>query len=498
MTKLRRRWLEAGLAAGLALASGWLLWAARSGAQEANAILVERPGQQSLERVAIRVFEGEPYVSAREAARLVDASLHWRPEVRKLVLRTLKHTLKLTVDNRFVVLDESDVFQLTAPVRQSSGEIFVPLTVFPAVLSGRFVPQARLARGRLLLVADEPDAGPPEIVVEGPITRLVLPSTRPLEAAIVSARESRFTVRIPGAHLTPLPGDTLGAKGLIRRVRFAREPGTLWMEVRFSPETAGYRLRAGSSRDRLELETSRAPAPGGFVELESELIEGQAHALRVLVLDPGHGGSDSGFVAAPGVREKDLTLALAREVREELSRLLPDLQVILTRERDETLDPPLRVEIANRAHADLYVSLHLDGFAGTRLGGATAYVPPPLGVDVESFLGGEDTGALGRPRARPVQLVGWQRAAGRHHAEARSVAELMLASLAADRWGPTRMRFAPTYVTTGADCPALLLECATLSSATARQALTTRDGIRELGQAVARALDRYAEGGAQP
>lgn len=461
-------------------------------------LVVERTGQSKTETVPVRAIEDQHYLAARDLARLVGASLHWRADVRKLVVRTVHHDLKFTVDSRWVVLDEGETFQLDAPVRQVEGEVWVPVSAFETILSGRFVPQARLVRGHLLLVADEPDAGPPKLTVEGPITRLELPCKRPLDVGLVSARLSRFTLRIPGAHLTPLPGDTLAGSGLVSRAGFRREPGELWIELALSNAAEGYRLRTLSDPERVQLEVSRAPIPTGFVPLVAELAPGVPRPLRVLVIDPGHGGADSGYVATPGVREKDLTLALARALRDELRRRLPDTQILLTREKDETLAPPLRVEQANRVHADLYLSLHFDAAPGTALAGVTAYVAPPLGVDPQQLVGGEDASARGRSRARPVLLVSWTRAAGRHHAEARTVADLLVASLAADGRGPARVRVLPTYPTEGADCPAVLLECGTTGRKDEVARLVTPDGTRALATSLARAVERYALGEAWP
>lgn len=492
----------AGLAAVLLAAAAGISSPQRApgkGSGGTGSLVVERMGVGQVERLPTRVFDGQEYLSARHLARLLGASLHWRADVRKLVLRNVRHTLKLTVDARFAVLDESETFQLSAPVRQAEGEVYVPISAIPAVLSGRFLPMARLVEGRLLLVADEPDAGPPELRAEGGITRLTLPAEHPLEAGLVSARAGRFTVRIPGAHLTPVPGDTLAPAGIVEQVRFRREPGSLWMELRLAPGARGYRLRSLRGPDRIELEVAGGvPLPAGFVELGPESGAAAARPVRLLVLDAGHGGVDSGFVAAPGVREKDLTLTLARLVREQLRRRQPRLEVLLTREADVTLPPPARVEMANRAHADLFLSLHLDGAPGTELAGVTAYVTPPPGLEVETLLGGEGPQALGRPRPRPVPLVSWQRAAARHHAEARSAAETLLASLGGDGFGPTRLRVVPTYVTEGADCPAVMLECGSLSQPTERALLGTADGMRALAEAVARAVGSYVQGGTWP
>jgi N-acetylmuramoyl-L-alanine amidase len=495
--------LAVALLALCAGASGWGVRTSRAvpaAPPTEGTLIVERSGQGQVERVPTRIFDGQPYISARQLARLLSASLHWRADVRKLVLRNVKHTLKLTVDMRFVVIDEAQVFQLPAPVRQFAGEVYVPLSGVPTVLSGRFIPQARLDENRLLLVADEPDAGPPVLVVDHDITRLTLPSTRPLEAGLASARASHFTLRIPGAHLTPLPGDTLASVGLVQAVRFGREPGDLWLDLRLAPEAAGYRLRSLHAPDRIELEVTGTPLPQGFVELAAEFGRASTQPVRVLVLDAGHGGADSGFVAAPGVKEKDLTLRLALAVRDRLADRLRGVQVILTRDADVGPPPPARVELANRVHADLFLSLHLDGAPGTALAGITAYVAPPLGMDLETLLGGEaaQPERPGRPRPRRVLMVNWQSAAGRHHAEARGAADLLLASLAADGLGPARLRVVPTYVTEGADCPAVMLECGSLSDPRELAALQTPDGLRRLAESISRAVERYATGGQWP
>lgn len=79
----------------------------------------------------------------------------------------------------------------------------------------------------------------------------------------------------------------------------------------------------------------------------------------VVALDPGHGGSNSGCAAVDGTaHEKDVTLALARELQAELQRRLPHATVVLTRSGDETVTLAERVARANATRADLLISLH--------------------------------------------------------------------------------------------------------------------------------------------
>src|SRR5205085_1415763 len=89
------------------------------------------------------------------------------------------------------------------------------------------------------------------------------------------------------------------------------------LELRIAPEAAGYRLLADPGARRVTLEFRRAPRAD--LEAFAPEVHPAPGGVRVVVLDPGHGGADPG-VRAGGLAEKDLTLALARRLREELVR----------------------------------------------------------------------------------------------------------------------------------------------------------------------------------
>jgi N-acetylmuramoyl-L-alanine amidase len=95
------------------------------------------------------------------------------------------------------------------------------------------------------------------------------------------------------------------------------------------------------------------------------LVPALASARPVVVVDPGHGGSNTGAYGPElGKHEKELTLSLARRVTSYLAQWLPGASVLLTRERDEYLTLASRAERANRARADLFLSLHLNASTG--------------------------------------------------------------------------------------------------------------------------------------
>jgi N-acetylmuramoyl-L-alanine amidase len=94
--------------------------------------------------------------------------------------------------------------------------------------------------------------------------------------------------------------------------------------------------------------------------------------LIIVALDPGHGGEDPGAIGPTGLREKDVVLAIALELRERLNAI-PGMRVMLTRESDHFVPLAERVRKARRVQADLFVSLHADAFLRREARGASVF-----------------------------------------------------------------------------------------------------------------------------
>jgi len=94
---------------------------------------------------------------------------------------------------------------------------------------------------------------------------------------------------------------------------------------------------------------------------------------RRVVIDPGHGGMDSGAVGKHGGREKDATLAIGLKVREFLKKEMPGAEVFMTRDGDSTVSLRERTDLANRVNADLFVSIHINSNSNTEVSGIETY-----------------------------------------------------------------------------------------------------------------------------
>jgi N-acetylmuramoyl-L-alanine amidase len=89
----------------------------------------------------------------------------------------------------------------------------------------------------------------------------------------------------------------------------------------------------------------------------------------VLVIDPGHGGTDPGAVGPGGVQEKHVVLQVAKELRQIIRRKLPQYQVVMTREDDVYVTLTDRAKIANAHRADAFISIHANASESRKVRG---------------------------------------------------------------------------------------------------------------------------------
>jgi len=103
----------------------------------------------------------------------------------------------------------------------------------------------------------------------------------------------------------------------------------------------------------------------------------------VIAIDAGHGGEDPGALGPGGIREKDITLAIARQLHGLLSQE-PGFKSVLIRGGDHFVPLRKRTEIARKHKADLFISIHADSFSGSDARGGSVYTLSQRGASSES------------------------------------------------------------------------------------------------------------------
>ena len=112
--------------------------------------------------------------------------------------------------------------------------------------------------------------------------------------------------------------------------------------------------------------------PGLAAHPSSQQAQAKIDRLIVVAIDPGHGGEDPGAVGPSGLREKDVVLAVALQLRDRINAR-PGMRAMLTRDADFFVPLHERVRKARRVQADLFVSIHADAFITPQARGASVF-----------------------------------------------------------------------------------------------------------------------------
>lgn len=118
-----------------------------------------------------------------------------------------------------------------------------------------------------------------------------------------------------------------------------------------------------------------------FISVSAQNIDNPTVEPFVVVIDAGHGGRDPGALGSSS-REKDIVLAIALKTGKYISENLKNIKVVYTRNRDVFVELRERGQIANRANADLFISIHANSVDGSRsVRGAETFI---LGLDKDA------------------------------------------------------------------------------------------------------------------
>ncbi|HEY8021867.1 MAG TPA: N-acetylmuramoyl-L-alanine amidase [Thermoanaerobaculia bacterium] len=233
----------------------------------------------------------------------------------------------------------------------------------------------------------------------------------------------------------------------------------------------------------------------------------QAAGIHTIVVDPGHGGPETGAIGPGGVQEKELTLLLAQQLASRLQQRLP-VRAVLTRSEDTQLGLDARPAIANQNKADLFISIHLNSSLGAGAHGAETYFLAERASDLRAASSAQQENAAlagvapatpgAGPGAEPgegeLQLMLWDLAQSRHLTESQRLANLVQGELNETLQLKDRgVKQAPFRVLVGATMPAILVELGFLSNPDEEKKLQDPEYRAQLVEALVKAIARYKD-----
>lgn len=219
---------------------------------------------------------------------------------------------------------------------------------------------------------------------------------------------------------------------------------------------------------------------------------------KIIVLDPGHGGQDPGAIGCSGVYEKNITLAMAKELKKILDKD-GRYKVYLTRNRDVFIPLRERVRIARRYKADLFLSIHADSARNKNAKGLSVYTLSETASDKEAaalaerenkadVIAGMDFAEHSREVSDVLINLAQRETMNRSSEFANIMVQKMRKSV---KLLDNTHRFAGFAVLKAPDVPAVLLEMGYLSNRTEEKLLRQSSYRQKLAKSTGIAIDEY-------
>ncbi len=444
----------------------------------------------------IGTLGGKEFVVS-DAARALGYSVASDPGTSVLTLTGQGHQILLGPGTAQVPVDRR-IIPISLPARIVGGSLYAPTDFFEKVLfplagaAGSYDAAKRV----WTLTA----AGPPPLSIEVAVVH-VAPTTQVVLRLSAAAKpttalsEKGFVVRFADTKIDPPYPEKKFDDLFVAAVRFSGDAAT----VEFREANLTARAYPLTSPDRLVIEVGRRAAAAS-APVEPAAPAPAPAPLLTIVVDPGHGGTETGAIGPGGLKEKEATLDIAKKLAATLPKVL-SCRTVLTRDSDVLIPLDDRASIANHEKADLFLSVHANSSrAASAKGSETYYLSLEASDKIAQEVAKEENQAGAPAGAGPEGTTGnhgldfvlWDLAQSAHLKESSELAESIQVELNGVSDTANRgIKQAPFRVLVGATMPAVLVEFAFISNAEEEKKLRDPEFQQAVADAVARAVARF-------
>jgi len=449
-------------------------------------------------RLPTVTHDGREYVELKRVAAALQTKVDATATSTRAHLRAGDKVVTLTRNWSRVLVNGKPVV-LDAPVRVKRGVWLVPESfvdrVLPTLVARAPVRATPVSGPASLRTA----AAPAEVTLEDlrvrsypSFTRIVVEMSAAVAHRVESSGPKEARVRLIGLASGVEASEI--RDGFIAEVRVERAGSDGLLRVVFEGASGTIRVLALTDPPRLVLDVARPTEPAAREGRE------QRGPLKMIVLDAGHGGHDSGALGPTGLMEKDLVLDVTRRVAKLVEERL-GIKVRLTRDADHFVTLRDRTSFANRERADLFVSIHANAHRETAADGVETYFLSSEATDSAARqVAALENGVvqLEQPSGRPsgqvdiVRAILWDLAQSEFQTESSRLAEVVHDSMTQSlRISNRGVKQAGFYVLGGAAMPAILIEIGFVTNPREERRLKETKYRDEIARAILAGLAEY-------
>jgi N-acetylmuramoyl-L-alanine amidase len=238
---------------------------------------------------------------------------------------------------------------------------------------------------------------------------------------------------------------------------------------------------------------------------ESPYLAGTKDRISFIVIDPGHGGRDPGAVGKGGVREKDITLKVARLVEKKIRSSFPALRVVITRTDDRFVELSRRADIANRQLSKkengIFLSIHVNSSLSGKVSGSETFFlsQNPTNEDARNTAALENNVIILEEKSKQkkdfddVDYIEAMMITTQIQKESAALAGAIQSGLAKNstEFGARGVKKADFFVLRGALMPAALVEIGYISNAKEASSLQKEGHQKEIADGVAGGVELF-------
>jgi N-acetylmuramoyl-L-alanine amidase len=323
-------------------------------------------------------------------------------------------------------------------------------------------------------------------------------AANPAAGANATAGSSVKTVPLAAAPRPAVGFLPLSAKATSSLLPMPLAPYPVSAKMEMRPPLESVKGESGNSESVKNLAATIGPAPAAKPTRSGEHSLTRALGLKIgrIVIDPGHGGHDTGSIGPTGLMEKDLCLDVAQRLGKLIQQNFPSAEIVYTRQADKYVGLEQRTAIANQAKADLFVSIHANSSEDTKASGIETYYlnfnASPQAMEVAAR-----ENATAESSVHDLQDLVAKIARNEKIEESRDLAADVQESLATslqagNRPGRNRgVRKAPFVVLVGADMPSVLAEISFISNPADEQSLKKPENRQHAAEGLFHGIEKY-------
>jgi N-acetylmuramoyl-L-alanine amidase len=447
--------------------------------------------------VSSEIISGLTYISLTELGSFLGTETSWDQFAKRLTLEREDRFIQVTLFSPYVITAD-ETFNLHYPAEFRGGSIYVPVAFFAPIIKQILPLESRWDRESQSLYLQSPDYNVKGLRFTPKANGLLLEVllTEPLGYETIITEEGWLNLTIHGGILSNLIQEDFEKGEIIRDLKTYQFESAAQLSF-LVKRGIDYRISFKEKPPRILLSLwERGTAPDIFQEGSSW----DKNRIDLVVIDPGHGGEDDGAVGGhSGLKEKEVVLDIAKRLAKKLKG--EGFKVILTREDDTFLPLGERTQIANRAGADLFISIHANASPETKPRGSETFFLAMAKNDEARAVAALENSAIRfeKPEsyseenlASDLDLILLDMVQNEYLRESSDLAELIQDQFKGHLSIPSRgIDQAGFYVLNRAYMPAVLVEVAFITNSEEERLLRQGKFRQEVAEGISRGLVKF-------